>query len=205
MSTHDLSTLVPGFDHEALGSQAVFRAALHALAHPGRPIDMPMGAAAPQSGHMAAAVLLLGLLDADNRLWLSASLARSDAAGWLRFHTGCSLVSNPQEADFCWCAQGDTWPALATLAQGSDDWPERSATCVLEVDRLLADGSGWSLQGPGIQGTQRLLVKGLPADFGAQWQHNHSLFPRGVDVLLATATQIAGLPRTTQLVPAKEV
>lgn len=205
MSAHDLNTLVPGFDHESFGSQAVFRAALHALAHPGRPTDMPMGASAPQSGHMAAAVLLLGLLDADNRLWLSDSLTRSDAAAWLRFHTGCTLVAQPQDADFCWCAQGDAWPALDTLPQGSDDWPERSATCVLEVDRLQADGSGWSLQGPGINGTQRLRVKGLPANFEAQWQHNQGLFPRGVDVFLATATQIAGLPRTTQLALAQEV
>ncbi len=205
MSTHGLSTLVPGFDHEAFGSQAVFRAALHAMAHPGRPTDMPMGASAPQNGHMAAAVLLLGLLDADNHLWLSDSLARSDAAGWLRFHTGCTLVANAREADFCWCAQGDAWPELHALQQGSDDWPERSATCVLEVDRLQADGSGWTLQGPGIEGTQRLLVKGLPSDFGAQWKTNQGLFPRGVDVFLATATQIAGLPRTTQLSLTQEV
>ena len=201
MSHHDLSSLVPGFDHEALGSQAVFRAALHALAHPGRPTDMPMGASAPQKGHMAAAVLLLGLLDADNRLWLSESLAHSDAAGWLRFHTGCALVPTPEQADFCWCAQGDVWPNLAALPQGSDDWPERSATCVLEVTRLLADGTGWALQGPGIDGTQRLRVQGMADGFEAQWQANQTRFPCGVDVFLATATQIAGLPRSTQLLP----
>lgn len=205
MSSHDLSTLAPGFDHEVFGSQQVFRAALHAIAHPGRPTDMPMGAAAPQSGNMAAAVLLLGLLDADNRLWLSASLAHSDAAGWLRFHTGCTLVDAPSEADFCWCAQGDVWPDFSTLALGSDDWPERSATCVLEVDHFQTEGTGWCLHGPGINGTQHLCVKGLPRSFEEQWRRNQVLFPRGVDIFLATATQIAGLPRTTQLTLAQEV
>ncbi len=199
MSTPDLSTLVPGFDHEAFGSQAVFRAALNALSHPARPIDMPMGAAAPSHGHMAAAVLLLGLLDADTSLWLSPSLANSDAAPWLRFHTGCVLVDDPAQAQFCWLAQGDAWPALCGLRQGSDTWPDQSATCVIEVDRLEADVPGWTLQGPGIAGERQLKAQGIPLDFVSQWQDNHSRFPCGVDVFLASPTKIVGLPRTTRL------
>lgn len=199
MNTPDLNTLVAGFDHEAFGSQAVFRAALQALSHPARPIDMPMGAAAPRQGHMAAAALLLGLLDADTSLWLSPSLADSDAAAWLRFHTGCSLVSDPAQAQFCWFAQGDEVPALSGLRQGSDTWPDQSATCVIEVQRLQDDAPGWTLQGPGIPGERQLKVQGLPAGFESQWQENHACFPRGVDVFLASPTQIAGLPRTTRL------
>lgn len=205
MNTPNLNTLVAGFDHEAFGSQAVFRTALQALSHPARPIDMPMGAAAPTHGHMAAAVLLLGLLDADTRLWLSPSLASSDAAAWLRFHTGCTLVTDPAQAQFCWFAQNDECPSLAELAQGSDTWPDQSATCVIEVQRLLADAPGWTLQGPGIPDERQLKVQGLPAGFEAQWMDNHASFPRGVDVFLASPTQIAGLPRTTHLLHAARV
>lgn len=199
MNAPNLNTLMAGFDHEAFGSQSVFRAALQALSHPARPVEMPMGAAAPRHGHMAAAMLLLGLLDADTRLWLSSSLANSDAAAWLRFHTGCTLVGNAARAQFCWFAQGDEWPGLAQLAQGSDTWPDQSATCVIEVERLQGDAPGWTLQGPGIAGERQLKVRGLPDGFEDQWQLNHAGFPRGVDVFLASPTQIAGLPRTTRL------
>lgn len=199
MSNPDLNTLVAGFDHEAFGSQAVFRTALQALSHPAWPVDMPMGAAAPRHGHMAAAVLLLGLLDADTRLWLSPALADSDAATWLRFHTGCTLVSDAAQAQFCWLAQGDEWPGLAQLEQGSETWPDQSATCVIEVERLQGNAPGWTLQGPGIPNERQLKVQGLPHGFEDQWQMNHANFPRGVDVFLASPTQIAGLPRTTRL------
>jgi alpha-D-ribose 1-methylphosphonate 5-triphosphate synthase subunit PhnH len=148
--------------------------------------------------------LLLGLLDADTPLWLSSMLAGSDAAGWLRFHTGCPIVADPVAAQFVWVTQGDEMPALSSLSLGSDAYPDQSATCVLEVPSLQADIAGWRLQGPGIAGERYLSVKGLPKDFVAQWDANHAGFPHGVDVFLCTATQIAGLPRTTRILSAQE-
>lgn len=204
MNAPDLQNIVAGFDNEAFGSQAVFRAALDALSHPGRPLDMPLNTALPLQGHCAAAALLLGLLDADTPLWLSPMLAGSDAAGWLRFHTGCPIVTDPAAAQFLWIAQGDDMPALNSLSLGSDAYPDQSATCVLEVPSLQADIAGWRLQGPGIASERHLRVKGLPKDFVAQWHANHAGFPRGVDVFLCTATQIAGLPRTTRILSAQE-
>ena len=41
MTPQDLSTIGAGFTDLARGSQAVFRAALEALSHPGRPVDVP--------------------------------------------------------------------------------------------------------------------------------------------------------------------
>lgn len=199
MNAPDLQHIVGGFDHEAFGSQAVFRVALNALSHPGRIFDMPLDTALPRHGHSAAAALLLGLLDADTPLWVSPSLAPSDAPAWLRFHTGCPIVPDAQAAQFVWVAQGDALPALSSLRTGSDDGPDQSATCVVEVDSLHADAAGWRLQGPGIATQRSLRVRGLGPDFAAQWQHNHASFPRGVDVFLSTASQITGLPRTTRL------
>ncbi len=204
MNAPDLQNIVAGFDNEAFGSQAVFRAALDALSHPGRPLDMPLNTALPRQGHCAAAALLLGLLDADTPLWLSPMLASSDAAGWLRFHTGCPIVTNTAAAQFLWVAQGDEMPALNSLRLGSDAYPDQSATCVLEVPSLQADITGWRLQGPGMAGERHLRVAGLPKDFVAQWDANHAGFPRGVDAFLCTATQIAGLPRTTRILSAQE-
>ena len=55
MSTAVLNNLVAGFDHEAYGSQAVFRTTLNALSHPGRIWDMPLDMSLPQQGQAAAA------------------------------------------------------------------------------------------------------------------------------------------------------
>lgn len=200
----DLQNIVAGFDHEAIGSQAVFRVALNALSHPGRVFDMPLKTALPRKGHGAAAALLLGMLDADTNLWLSPALASSDAPAWLRFHTGCQIVTDATAAQFVWVAQGDDMPQLSSLQLGSDAYPDQSATCVLEVDSLHSDAGGWRLQGPGIASELDLHARGLPSDFAAQWTENHASFPRGVDVFLSTSTQMAGLPRTTRILSATE-
>ena len=202
MNAHALQDMLAGFANEALGSQAAFRVALQALAHPGRVTPMPVEAECPPTGHPAAAVLLLALLDADCTLWLSPTLAASSTAAWLRFHTGCRLVADPAQATFAWVAQGDASPALATMAQGSDADPEGSTTLVLDLPSLHG-GRALQLSGPGMQTTQVLDASGLSDYFIAQWADNHASFPRGVDVLLAAPGAIAGLPRTTRIaVPA---
>ncbi|MGJ7505231.1 phosphonate C-P lyase system protein PhnH [Variovorax sp. ZT5P49] len=204
MNAHDLSKLGAGFSDPALGSQSVFRAALQALSHPGRVIALPHDAQTPSRGHAASAALLLALLDPDCTLWLSPSLAGSDAAAWLRFHTGCVLVDAPDNAQFAWVAQGDECPPLERFAKGSDAYPDQSATCVLDVAALTEGGkAGWTLRGPGIQHSTRVEVGGLPrpgaSDFTAQWAANHAGFPRGIDLFLAAPQQIVGLPRTTRI------
>ena len=204
MNAPDLQNIVAGFNHEAFGSQAVFRVALDALSHPGRVFDMPLETALPRQGHGAAAALLLGLLDADTTLWLSPTLASSDAPAWLRFHTGCQIVADATAAQFVWVAQGDDMPQLTRLPAASDDYPDQSATCVLEVDSLHNDAGAWRLQGPGIPSERHLCAQGLSSDFAAQWADNLASFPRGVDVFLSTATCIAGLPRTTRILPDTE-
>ncbi|HSW19088.1 MAG TPA: phosphonate C-P lyase system protein PhnH [Ramlibacter sp.] len=207
MNTHDLQQVRPGFTHEALGSQAVFRAALDALSHPGRLQQIPATGGSPRTGHAAAASLLLATLDADCSVWLSPTLRASDAAAWLRFHTGCQLVDAPEEALFLWIAQGDHAPELQQLMSGSDAYPDQSATCVIEVMAMndaAHSAAPWTLQGPGIATHTRLSVDGAPTAFEAQWERNHASFPRGVDVFLATATHIAGLPRTTRITQAME-
>lgn len=202
MSMSTLASLGAGFVNEAFGSQAVFRAVLQALSHPGRCVALAHDAQTPAVGHAASAAVLLALLDSDCSLWLSPRLAASDAGTWLRFHTGCTLVSEPGLARFVWVAQGDGLPALQSLVQGSDTYPDQSATCVVDVAYATVATAGtagaWRLTGPGIQGGTALQVDGLPDDFEAQWAANHAVFPCGVDVLLGAAGHIVGLPRTTR-------
>jgi alpha-D-ribose 1-methylphosphonate 5-triphosphate synthase subunit PhnH len=92
-------------------------------------------------------------------------------------------------------------PALHELEQGSDAYPDQSATCVIDVASLNSahEDGAWELTGPGIQSTQALSVQGLTPDFTSQWAANQARFPRGVDVFLASESHLAGLPRTTRI------
>jgi alpha-D-ribose 1-methylphosphonate 5-triphosphate synthase subunit PhnH len=203
----DLSTLGAGFSDLARGSQAVFRTALQAMSHPGRPLPMQAEVQAPALGNTAAAVLLLALLDADSHLWLSPSLAAGDAGAWLRFHTGCVLVNDVTQAQFVWTTHEELL-SIQGLALGSDAYPDQSATCVVDVPDFtrVAEGidiGAWVLRGPGIDGATRLHVDGLApataAGFLAQRAANHAAFPRGVDTFLASPGRIVGLPRSTDI------
>ena len=200
MSTaaHDLSTVGAGFGEPVMASQAVFRHSLSALSRPGAIVTMTSDAQAPAGVEPAANALLLALLDQDTRLWLSPALANGPAGAYLRFHTGCSLASEPATADFALAANAAELPALETFAQGSDERPDRSATLVVQVE-ALSSSEGWRLTGPGIKGSARLAVRGLGGEFIAQWACNRKQFPRGIDLFLACGSALCALPRTTRV------
>ena len=87
-------------------------------------------------------------------------------------------------------------PPLSAFELGSDEFPKRSTTLLVQVEGLTA-GRGRRLTGPGIRIETRLEARGLPDAFWQDLRHNHALFPRGVDVLLTAGRQLAALPRTT--------
>lgn len=197
-----LKDLGRGFAEPALCSQSVFRHALDALSLPGhlQVLDASgalAGMQAPQGAHPAAAALLLALLDQDCKLWLSPELAQGDAAAWLRFHTGCLLVADAAQADFAWIAQASELPALGLFAQGSAEYPDQSATCIVQVEGLASTAQPLTLHGPGIKGSTPLHVDGLSPDFSAQWRMGQTHFPCGVDFFFTHGQTFLGLPRST--------
>ena len=197
-----LKDLGRGFAEPALCSQAVFRHALDALSLPARvqvldPSGALAGMQAPQGAHAAAAALLLALLDQDCKLWLSPGWAQGDAAAWLRFHTGCQVVADAAQADFAWIAQASELPALGVFAQGSAEYPDQSATCIVQVESLESLAQPLTLRGPGIKGSTQLQVGGLAPDFGAQWRMGQTHFPCGVDFFFTHGQTFLGLPRST--------
>jgi len=195
----NLSSLGAGFDSPALASQQVFRAALEALARPGRIARVDALREAPGELEPAACALALALLDQDTTLWLSPALAAGQAGAYLRFHTGCGLADGAAAADFA-IVEAHELPPFDAFAGGSEDYPDRSATVVVQVGELR-EGEGWTLAGPGIKATTRIRAGGLPADFASRWKANGALFPRGVDVFLACGRELCGLPRTTRIEP----
>ena len=206
MQAIDLSKVVAGFNDPVHDSQRVFRDALQALSHPGEVAELIPHAEIPEKAQPSAAVMLLALLDADSSLWLSPTIAASDAAHWIVFHTNCTLVKDPAQADFAWLHSMNEMPALTSFNQGSDEYPELSTTCLLNLedfDDQAYSAHSLTLQGPGISGTSQLRLKSLSVsqieNFVGQWCANNQQFPKGVDFFLCGTHQIAGLPRTTKL------
>jgi alpha-D-ribose 1-methylphosphonate 5-triphosphate synthase subunit PhnH len=87
-------------------------------------------------------------------------------------------------------------PELDRFDPGTDEYPDRSATVIVQVD-TLSGGAGRRLTGPGIESEARLDAPGLPERFWEGLRANHGRFPRGVDVLLTAGSRLAALPRTT--------
>jgi alpha-D-ribose 1-methylphosphonate 5-triphosphate synthase subunit PhnH len=194
----NLADVGRGFDDVALGSQAVFRQALTALSRPGEIVDVSTDAETPAGLHPAASALLLALLDQDTRLWLAPSLADGPAAAYLRFHTGCVLVERAADAAFALVGTPNELPPLAAFARGSEEYPERSATVIVQVSDLSGE-RGWTLTGPGIDGRATLGAAGLGASFIAEWDANRRAFPCGIDVFFTCGALLAGLPRTARI------
>lgn len=197
MNALDLATVGPGFADAVLESQAAFRGCLSALATPGTVVSLGAGLEAVPGLDAAASALLLSLLDQDTRLWLSPGVATARSATSLKFHTGCSMAASPGEADFALVAGAEELPPLEAFSAGSDEYPERSASVVLQVPAILK--SGWRLTGPGIRGEAQLSVPALGSGFIQQWERNRARFPRGVDLFISCGDRLCGLPRTTRI------
>jgi alpha-D-ribose 1-methylphosphonate 5-triphosphate synthase subunit PhnH len=191
--------LAPAFADPVRGSQTVFRSVMDAMARPGTIVATGGLAQAPQPLGLAAAAVALTLIDYETPVWLDPALAQStEVAAWLRFHTGAPLADDPRQAAFCFIADPPRTPPFQAFSQGSMEYPDRATTLVLQVERLSDNGSLW-LSGPGIRGSRALSASPLPADFAARMRANRALFPRGLDIILASATMVAALPRSVHV------
>jgi alpha-D-ribose 1-methylphosphonate 5-triphosphate synthase subunit PhnH len=93
---------------------------------------------------------------------------------------------------------GPDMPHPSHFAQGTHDYPDRSATLVLQVEDIRAEGPVM-LSGPGIPQRLRFGASGLGDGFWAAMAENHAGFPIGVDVIFVSPTSIAALPRSTDI------
>jgi alpha-D-ribose 1-methylphosphonate 5-triphosphate synthase subunit PhnH len=194
-----MSVIAPAFADPVLASQSVFRTIMQAMARPATIARLASEVAAPAPLRPAAAAIALTLLDYETPVWLDAALAQApDVTAWISFHTGAPRTDDPQQAAFAFLAEPELARAFDQFALGSDDYPDRSTTLVLQVERMFA-GEGTVFAGPGIAGRQALHAAPLPSDFQRRLIANHNLFPRGVDLILATDFDIAALPRSLRI------
>jgi alpha-D-ribose 1-methylphosphonate 5-triphosphate synthase subunit PhnH len=182
------------FADPVLQAQSTFRAILDALARPGtvQPLDETVAAPAPLSAGAAAAALTL----CDHDITV---LRANDVAEWLRFHCGCPLVENLRDAAFAFVGDIENLPPFEAFNLGTAEYPDRSTTIVLQVESFES-GIDLAFEGPGIRGRKFFRAEPLPADIAERLVANRALFPRGVDLLLATRNAVAGLPRSVRIV-----
>ena len=187
---------VAAFPERVLASQAVFRAVMDALARPGEVKPLPQKLTAPAPLSATAAAVAAALLDYETPLWLDAALSEvPEVTEWIRFHTGARVIADPRQASFALMADPAHSPPFDAFSLGTAEYPDRSTTLVLQVQRF---GTGRSLpfRGPGIAGSVSFSAEPLPPDFHDRLAANHALFPRGVDVIMLSPDAVAALPRS---------
>lgn len=187
-----------GFVKPVFEAQSTFKALMDAMARPGTHQMVKTTTIAGNGINSTVAALILTLCDADTPIWLDPTLDVDALEAWIRFHTGAQRCKQSSEAQFGICASPADMPALGSFMQGTQDYPDRSTTLIVQCQSLQG-GPTVALSGPGIRGEETSSLPGVPDVFMELWQANRELFPRGVDVIFAGVDAVMCLPRSTRL------
>jgi alpha-D-ribose 1-methylphosphonate 5-triphosphate synthase subunit PhnH len=195
-----IAELPAGFADKVLSAQSTFRSVMDAMARPGSVHRVAAAAGAPRAMMRGTAAIALTLFDHDTPVWLDPLLSETaDVTKWLKFHTGAPVTADSSICSFAIIGDPRALPALDRFAFGSDEYPDRSTTLILQVESLT-QGPPLELRGPGIEGTAVLQAPIQPADLFERLEINRTLFPRGIDVVLVADDAVVAIPRTARLV-----
>ena len=200
-----VAELPAGFADKVLSAQSTFRSVMDAMARPGSVQHIAVAVGAPAAMMRGSAAIALTLFDHDTPVWLDERMAEtSDVTKWLKFHTGAPVIADSSICSFALIGDARALPALDRFAFGSDEYPDRSTTLILQVDSLT-QGASYELRGPGIDGTAVLQAAIEPADLLERLAVNAGLFPRGIDVVLVADDAIVALPRSTRFAAKRDL
>ena len=195
-----VAELPAGFADKVLSAQSTFRSVMDAMARPGSVHRVAATPGAPGAMMRGTAAIALTLFDHDTPVWLDPLLSETaDVTKWLKFHTGAPVTASSSICSFAMIGDPRARPALDRFAFGSNEYPDRSTTLILQVESLT-QGPPLELCGPGIDGTAMLQAAIQPANLFERLDINRTLFPRGIDVVLVADDAIVAIPRTTRLV-----
>ena len=195
-----VAELPAGFADKVLSAQATFRSVMDAMARPGSVQRIAATVGAPHAMMRGTAAIALTLFDHDTPVWLDPLLSETaEVTKWLKFHTGAPVTANSSICSFAIIGDAPALPTLDCFAFGSNEYPDRSTTLILQVDSLT-QGPPLELRGPGIDGAAVLQAAIQPADLFERLEINRTLFPRGIDVVLVADDAIVAIPRTARLV-----
>ena len=195
-----VAELPAGFADKVLSAQSTFRSVMDAMARPGSVQRIAATAGTPAALMRGTAAIALTLFDHDTPVWLDAWMSEtSDVAKWLKFHTSAPVIADSSISSFALIGDPKNLPALDRFAFGSNEYPDRSTTLILQVESLTS-GPAVELRGPGIDGAATLRASIQPHDLFERLAVNAALFPRGIDVVLVADDAVVAIPRTTRVV-----
>ena len=193
-----VAELPAGFADKVLSAQSTFRSVMEAMARPGTVQQIRAVAGTPAPLMRGTAAIALTLFDHDTPIWLDRTMsATPDVGRWLKFHTGTPVIADSSASSFAVIGNARELPPLDRFALGSNEYPDRSTTLILQIDGLTS-GPAYELTGPGIDGVA-VLQATISGNLFEQLAINATLFPRGVDVVLVHDDAIVAIPRTTRL------
>lgn len=174
-------------------AQRDFRTLIDVLARPGVVGQLEVRPPAP-----AATIPVAGLAD----LEVSLAVLSSDTE-WRRV-VELVTAARPaalEQARMVLALRPITPDEIALLSKGDPLAPELGARLVQAVDALGEAGEvSLSLRGPGVPGTRRLAVRGLPVPVFDALSEANQAFPAGIDTFLVAADgKVAGLPRSVRI------
>jgi len=192
--------LPAGFADKVLSAQTTFRSVMDAMARPATMRRVTASVGRPSSLMIGTAAIALTLFDHDTPIWLDGRMsAAPEITEWLKFHSGAPVTADCFACSFALAGHGKELPAFDRFSLGSNEYPDRSTTLILQVESL-SEGRVYELHGPGIDGTAILRATIEPDDLFDRLAINAKLFPRGLDVMLVHDDAVVAIPRTTRLV-----
>ena len=195
-----IAELPAGFADKVRSAQSTFRAVMEAMARPGSVQRVVAAVGTPAPIMRGTAAIALTLFDHDTPIWLDPKMSEtSEVAKWLKFHTSAPVVADSSICSFALIGDAAALPDLSRFALGTNEYPDRSTTLVVQVNNLTR-GEVYELVGPGIDGSVMLRATIEPKNLFERLAVNGSLFPRGIDVVLVADDAIVAIPRTTRLV-----
>src|ERR1700736_5764932 len=148
-----VAELPAGFADKVLSAQSTFRSVMDAMARPGSVQRILSGAGTPAAMMRGAAAIALTLFDHDTPIWLDPAMsATTDVSKWLKCHNSAPVIADSSIASFALVGDPANLPPLDRFAFGSNEYPDRSTTLILQVGSLT-QGTVFELRGPGIDGT----------------------------------------------------
>ena len=191
---------------EVFDSQKHYRSILDSMARPGKINRLePVELAPPPGLNRASSLAAFALLDGDTT-FETVQMEHGEAS-YLAANTR-AVRTGVDDAAFIF-ADGNQSPDMLEAANcGTLTYPDTAATLVLQISTAsqqpLTGGLGLSLEGPGIEGTGSLFVRGLNPDLLLALQARNAEFPLGLDTILtfedeAAIPYVVGLPRTARV------
>ncbi len=187
-----------GYESRAVEASHDFRVLMNALSRPGTRQPVPHNTEKVEGLNAGSVVAALTLCDHETTVFLEESDANDKVHDFLTFRCGCTIITDVADADFLFFASFPPPSVLDTLKTGSSQYPDRSATAIIQVDTIEQTGS-LNFQGPGILDRHLLGISAIGSDFIDWWAGNNQRFPLGIDAFLTTDDAIVGLPRTVKI------